>query len=205
MAFVQAKQEGVKIEGRSAQIDPDSLARMAELQRGDIVAMPLLGGEQVEGKVNVVQQEASGWVRIGGELRGPRSGNFSLGINGGKVGGTILLRREEIAYVITGQGEGGALIQEKHLSEVICFPIPRPKNEPLAARQSVVAQSIPPILSSRPSAAAVLYLDFDGETVTDPAWNSGNTIVAAPAALGNSEITEVWSRVKEDFLALTSM
>src|SRR5207249_277864 len=57
----------------------------------------------------------------------------------------------------------------------------------------------PPILSSRPGATAVLYLDFDGETVTDPRWNSGNTIVAQPSTLTDAQITEVWNRVKEDY------
>jgi hypothetical protein len=30
---------------------------------------------------------------------------------------------------------------------------------------------VQPLLSSRPTATAVIYLDFDGETVTDPDWN----------------------------------
>ena len=60
-AFARARREGVKVEGRSASTDPGSLARVAELQRGDLVARPLVGGEQVAGKVNVVQQEAGGW------------------------------------------------------------------------------------------------------------------------------------------------
>jgi Domain of unknown function (DUF5122) beta-propeller/Bacterial pre-peptidase C-terminal domain len=58
----------------------------------------------------------------------------------------------------------------------------------------------PPILNSRLSAPAQLYLDFDGETVTDPAWNLGLPIVAGAWILSTAEITDIFNRVKEDFL-----
>ena len=197
--YAQAQREGIKPTSRSPPFDPGSLTPLAALQRGDNVVIPLLGGEQVTGKVNLVQQEAGGWVRVGGELTGARSGSFSLGSSGKKVSGTILLPQEEIAYAITEQPEGQVVMQEKPLSDVTCFPIPRPKNEPATAMRGLSPQESPPILSSRPGATAVLYLDFDGETVTDPSWNSGNTIVAQPSSLTSAQITEVWNRVKEDY------
>jgi hypothetical protein len=198
VSYAEAQGEGVKPKGRSSPFDPGSLTPLAALRRGDNVVLPLLGGEQVTGKVNLVQQEA-GWVRVGGELTGPRSGSFSLGSSGKNAGGTILLPQEQIAYAITEQPDGQVVMQEKPLSEVICFPIPRPRDEPVAAVRGFGPQEAPPILSSRPGAAAVLYLDFDGETVTDPNWNSGNTIVAQPSSLTSAQITEVWNRVKEDY------
>src|SRR6185369_17879756 len=115
--------------------------------------------------------------------------------------GTLLLPQEEIAFEIGEQPNGQVFIEEKHISEVICFRLPRPKDEPAANEQALPPQAPPPppILSSRPAATAVLYLDFDGETVTDPSWNNGNTIVAQPSALSSAQITEVWNRVKEDY------
>ncbi len=198
--YLKAKATGGKLPGRSAIFDPSSLASLPELQRGDNVVIPLLGGEQVTGRVNLVQQEASGQVLVGGALTGPRGGSFSLGNNGGKFGGTILLPQEEIAYVIAVPGGGQVLMQEKHLSQVICFPMLSSPNAPGVAPKALVAQSVPPVLSSRPGATAVLYMDFDGATVTDPAWRSGQTIAAQPSLLSSSEIAEVWSRVREDFL-----
>jgi len=196
--YLKAQREGVKLQGRSAPLDSGSLATLATLQRGDDVVIPLLGGEKVTGRINLVQQEANGWVRTGGELTGPRTGSFFLGSSGKKVTGTILLPKEEIAYALGEQPDGRVLMQEVLASEVVCFPMPRPENEPVPAALSLLAE-IPPILSSRPAATAVLYLDFDGETVTDPAWNNGNTIVAQPSALSSAQITEVWNRVKEDY------
>ena len=197
--FLKAKATGTKLPGRSATFDPGSLAPLASLKRGDSVVIPLLGGEQVIGRVNLVQPEDDGWVRIGGELTGPRTGSFSLGRSGNKMGGIILLPQEELACVISEQTAGQVLIQEKHLSEVMCFSLPRPRNEPVIVPAQLASASVTPLLSSRTGASAVLYLDFDGETVTDPMWNSGNTIVALPSYLTTAQIIEVWNRVKEDF------
>lgn len=197
--YAKAESEGVKPKGRSSPFNRLSLTSLGTLQRGDNVVIPLLGGEQVAGKVNLVQQDKSGWVRVGGELTGARAGSFSLGSKGKSLGGTVLLAEEQIAYTIAEQSDGRVLMEEKHLSEVICFQMPRPKDEPVSARRSFGPQESPPILSSRPGATAVLYLDFDGETVTDTSWNSGNTIVAQPSSLTGTEITEAWNRVKEDY------
>jgi hypothetical protein len=198
-SYAKAQGQGVKPKGRSSPFDPRSLTPLGALRRGGNVVIPLLGGEQVTGKVNLVQQEAGGWVRVGGELTGPRAGSFSLGSSGKSAGATILLPQEQIAYTITEQPDGQTVMQERPLSDVICFPLPRPKNEPVIAVPSLGPQEPPPILSSRPAATAVLYLDFDGETVIDPRWNSGNAIGAQPSSLTGAEVAEVWNRVKEDY------
>lgn len=59
----------------------------------------------------------------------------------------------------------------------------------------------PPILSSNPDSPFVIYCDFDGEVVTHPLWNDGNTINAAPHARADDVafVTRVWERVSEDF------
>ena len=147
-SYAKAQQDRVKLQGRSSPFDPASLTPLAALQRGDNVVIPLLGGEQVAGKVNLVQLEAGGWVRVGGELTGLRAGSFSLASSGNKVGGTILLPQEQIAYTIAEQSDGKLVMQEKPLSDVICFPIPRPKNEPANSVQSLGPQESPPILLS---------------------------------------------------------
>lgn len=197
--FIKARMAGAKIQGRSAILAPNSFAALEALRRGDEVVIPLLSGEQVAGKVNLVQHDGSGWLLVGGELTGPRSGSFSLGSGGQKSGGTILLPQEGVAYTIVQQPGGQTVMQEQALSEVVCFRMPRPMDGRMPPVQSLVTQAIPPVLSSRPAATAVLYLDFDGETVTDPFWNNGNTIVAQPSSLSSAQITEVWNRVKEDY------
>lgn len=59
----------------------------------------------------------------------------------------------------------------------------------------------PPILNSKPDSTFVLYIDFDGEVVTHPGWNNGNTINAAPDPGANDVdyVTAVWARTAEDY------
>ena len=80
------------------------------------------------------------------------------------------------------------------------FGLPRPTNETYLATLRALPRppGVVPVLRSRPSATAAIYLDFDGETVNDGAW-SGSTIVAPAARLNDSQIYEVWQRVSQDF------
>ncbi len=183
--------------GRTAIFDANSVLPLAGLYRGSAVVIPLPGGESVTGQVNLVQAEPNGIVRVGGGLTGAARGSFSLGSANGELAGRILLPDAQLAYVIATPNRGQLSMQETALGEVICERMPRLEVEAEAARAE--PQAAPPLLSSRPSATAVLYLDFDGETVTDPDWNNGNTVIADPCGLSNTEITEVWNRVKEDY------
>jgi hypothetical protein len=55
-----------------------------------------------------------------------------------------------------------------------------------------------PLLNSYPSASAVIFLDFDGQTVPAGSW-SGSAIICAPSGLNNTQITEAFNRVSEDY------
>jgi hypothetical protein len=56
-----------------------------------------------------------------------------------------------------------------------------------------------PVLNSLPNAPAVIFLDFDGHTVTGTSWNYSGPIVCAAAGLTNSQVTEIFNRVAEDY------
>jgi hypothetical protein len=57
-----------------------------------------------------------------------------------------------------------------------------------------------PLLSSYPTAIAVIYLDFDGHTVEGTSWNwSLPAIECKASGLDSAQITEVFNRVAEDF------
>ena len=56
-----------------------------------------------------------------------------------------------------------------------------------------------PFLSSYPSAQAVIFLDFDGHTVNGTSWNYNGPIVCGTSGLNNTQITEVFNRVAEDY------
>ncbi len=60
-----------------------------------------------------------------------------------------------------------------------------------------------PKLNSLATAQPTIFLDFDGHTVQTAAWQSGNAFVCAPAALTNTQITEIFNRVSEDYRPFT--
>lgn len=56
-----------------------------------------------------------------------------------------------------------------------------------------------PFLSSHPSAAAVVFLDFDGHNVDGTSWNYNGPIACGGSGLNNSQIVEIFNRVAEDY------
>jgi len=56
-----------------------------------------------------------------------------------------------------------------------------------------------PILNSDPAAPAVIFLDFDGQTVTGTSWNYNGPIYCGAAGLDSTKITKIFNRVAEDY------
>ena len=69
----------------------------------------------------------------------------------------------------------------------------------LTIAQALTAKAQVPQYSSYPSATAVIFLDFDGHTVNGTSWNYNGPIECSAATLNNTQITEVFNRVAEDF------
>lgn len=63
---------------------------------------------------------------------------------------------------------------------------------------SLMSEALPK-LNSFPSAAATIYLDFDGQLVQNGLWNGGNPLNCAAAGMTDLQITEVFNRVAEDY------
>lgn len=63
--------------------------------------------------------------------------------------------------------------------------------------QSASAQV--PVLNSYPYASAVLYIDFDGQTVNGTSWNTDGPLVLAASGLTPDKMMEVFNRVAEDY------
>lgn len=190
----------------SSVIDRSSVAELQSLSVGDRIGFPSPLGGQVDGRINYSQVDALGILRVAGSLERGQGSQFALTKSGNQLSGTLLLTKDQRALIIATANDGRLLLQEKPLDAVVCAGMPLGPNENLANASPAGPQPavVVPDLDSLPGATAVLYLDFDGETVTDPNWNSGNTIVAAPAVMGGQPITEaqitaVWQAVSEDF------
>ena len=196
---LRARREGRMPASRVMPVDTASFAAITAVRRGDRVTLPLMAGESAAGTVNLSLIEGDGTVRVAGVLTGATTGSFFLGRRDGAVSGVILLPAAGLACRIEQDAAGAALLREVLISEVLCWPLPRMQGEPPRA-EAAGPLAAPPILNSRPAAVAQLYLDFDGEVVTDPSWNGGRTITAAAYNLTTAETTEIFDRVKEDFL-----
>jgi len=68
---------------------------------------------------------------------------------------------------------------------------------------SLTASSQVPVLSSYPSAAPTIFLDFDGQTVSGTSWNISGPIYCGASGLTDAQITEVFNRVAEDYRPFT--
>ena len=60
-----------------------------------------------------------------------------------------------------------------------------------------------PIYDSYPFVAPVIFLDFDGHTVSGTGWNFDGPIYCGGAGLDSTQITEVFNRVAEDYRPFT--
>ncbi|MEI9945927.1 MAG: zinc-dependent metalloprotease [Chitinophagaceae bacterium] len=56
-----------------------------------------------------------------------------------------------------------------------------------------------PLLNSYPSAAATIFLDFDGHTVSGTSWNYNGDFVCGGSGLSNTQIIEIFNRIAEDY------
>lgn len=69
----------------------------------------------------------------------------------------------------------------------------------IAAFLAAFTAEAAPTLNSYPTAAATLYLDFDGHDVNSSMWNFGTPFSCLPAVMTDEQITEAFNRVAEDF------
>ena len=190
--------------GRVAPLVPLDTAVWSRLRAGDAIVLPGFSeADALEGTVNMVQIDG-GWTRIGGELKDGK-GSFSLSASnsdGNGVFGRILLPESGVGYRILMDKETPVLV-ENRLSGVVCYPgatreaagVPSDR----VARRAVAAAVSVPLLNTRPGAKGVIYVDFDGESITDPDWNFGRTVNAAPTNLSAADFSGIISASAHDF------
>jgi len=65
------------------------------------------------------------------------------------------------------------------------------------------AYSQVPVYNSYPSATAVIFIDFDGQTVSGSSWNATGPIYCGASGLSNAQVTEIFNRVAEDYRPFT--
>ena len=201
--------EDLNVEGRSAKLA--GMPDFATIAEGSTLRIVLVGGQELTAHVNYSRPDAGApGVRALAAGFPDKNGGLSLYQNRAKgtVAGRIWLMDQEIAYVVQTRADGSVWETERWKASLLCasapMPEPLPKGMAAAAPPVPAAPEVPPALSSRATATAVLYLDFDGEPNTVypdwPASNPGGVIFSCAAApLTAAQMTEVWRIVSEDY------
>lgn len=175
------------------------------LEKGVAVTLPLFDGRVLEGTITLLRDQAGGRRLAGGTLTG--GGHFALAHGPAGWSAMVYPAGDENAYRLTTADDGGGVLAAIPRGYVLCASLPtapRTGAQPNSVRTAAAgsaSQALPvvvPVLDSRPEAEPVLFLDFDGATVVDPAWDA-QPIEAADSGLSAGQITRVWSRVAEDF------
>lgn len=194
----------------SAVINPGTFRSLSLLSPGSPISFPTSEGSWIHGTINHSDRNSeTGEIEISGSLAGSHASLFTLTRKNAGASGLILDRRQNRAFLLQTAKDGRILLQEKTVQSVLCAGMPKgPEAQASPLPTGPVAALTVPALDSLPSAEHVMYLDFDGETVTDPLWPSeidgSPTIVALPATMAGQTITEaqiraVWDAVAEDF------
>lgn len=192
----------------TARLDRGSLPNLSALREGQNLLLPVHGSADQVARVTAITTDTEGWVRVSGVLPGSQGGGFFLSQKGPAFFGRVSQPSLGRAYRIATEADGTIIMQQKPLSSVSCAAIPK-KPRPAgfqipAAGLPAAASAAVPLLDSDPTATNVIYIDFDGESVTDPDWNNGHTINAAVPTLNGTrisaaQITDIWNRVVEDY------
>ena len=137
-----------------------------------------------------------------GDVNNLKDSHFYLKISAQGASGTVVLTDQKKYYRFSSTAAGLVYLTEEDIDKVVCVGLPRVSTPagptPTANRATAI-----PILESLPGAGAVLYLDFDGQTVSGTQWNtdynSGNPIVAPAANMSTTVMAEIWKLMSEDY------
>jgi hypothetical protein len=189
--------------GRVARLGRPGLADWRGFQAGDLITLPGFDGEEMEASI-ALRTEDAGWLRLGGELKNAE-GTFAMNTNFDTISGFILLPALDLAYEITTDPSGEVLMAERPLEALMCpkYRVSPGSEAELAgtsATGTTIAQGAAiPSINTRPGAKGVIYVDFDGAQVTDPAWNGGKLISALPSNFTTEQVELIVRSVAEDY------
>lgn len=191
----------------------NTLAPLFSAQLGEAVRLPL--DPPLRGVVHMREEMPSGEIAVGLELIDfPPASAFFVRRPDGSIGGHLSSRDSPVSYRLERDETTAALsLTRIATTDLICARIeggrvlpglpPEPESGEDESGPGEASEPEPiPLLDSREESAKLVYLDFDGETVTGTAWNSaynsGAPIVAAPYA-NPARIPGIWESIAEDY------
>ncbi len=196
---------------RQSPFDQSLAESLRQAQEGSLVSFELFHSLGLNARITG-RGRKDGVETVSARFDGrPERDRMFLSWQGENARGLVLLPSENLAYEILGS-EDRYTVREWLFGDAMCATpglagnsadSGLPRSERSAARNATASQITPaevPALESLPGAPHVIYLDFDGETVTDSNWtDAGRSIIAAAARMTASQIRETWERVRRDF------
>ena len=139
-----------------------------------------------------------------GTLRGFENATIYILGNEEALNGKIIDYKNKKAFEIYTEAPNQIFVKEINIHRVVCIMDNWNSNK--TSKKNKTSQKFNPSnraipeLESLPGAVVVLYIDFDGENVSGGSWG---TINAKASSYTESEITDVWHIMAEDFAPFT--
>lgn len=187
---------------------------------GERPSLVLENGHEIELEVKNRFIHGDGTVAVDAIVQGQPQGKLHLQWNHADdfFLGQIEYPHYPVAYEISKTDKGTPTITRHTIDQLICSEVHSsnkqvtyglPAVNALQAAEAGEASgatdesstteegaSLIPALNSYPSATAVVYLDFDGQTVNGTSW--GSSINATATGYTAAKITDIWQRVATD-------
>jgi hypothetical protein len=163
-----------------------------------VLTMKVSATETLPLKINISSVPDAETEYLVGEVQGVEGSSFFIRIDGKKVEGNIILRKQNRCFRYTTDASGNALIEPAKLDDLLCVNYETAPGAPPKTNNVVTPMALTN-LESFPGARGCVLLDFDGHYVSGTPWNNGNPINAAPSGMSDALVQETWEVVSEDF------
>ena len=200
------------LQGEGQLIARAALLPLFSTRVGDSASLP--AGKGLAGTVTLVHRHATGDLAVGLALNGFKDADAFFTLSpAGLIGGHLLSRQSDTAYRLEAtERANDYLLKKVRADELICAGYekgrllpgmpPEPEASEASPENGIDGAASVALLESLPGCPRVVYLNFEGETVTGTPWNSsfneGAPIVAAPFP-NPALIPDIWESVSEDY------
>ena len=167
------------------------------LKKSGIISIPVSEKSKLQGTINFKEGNLSNYKLIGSILGHPNA-SYTISKFGQSVSGRIILKDENEAYQILTNDLNEVIIKKVDINTLICTDIQKADGDDVGYNL-LKAATAQPDLQSLPGSKFTIYLDFDGERVTNTSWNKGGTIDAKSNNYNDATILGIWRIIAEDF------
>ncbi|GAA3521905.1 hypothetical protein GCM10022393_40460 [Aquimarina addita] len=133
-----------------------------------------------------------------GNINDDNRSSFTIYKTNNTLEGTLIVNDHKKGYHLFTHKNGNVFLKEVNINTLVCVDFESVVEDDNKEKESNISK-ITPQLESLPGAPGIIYLDFDGEIVSETSWLSGATIDAQPAEFSDEKITEIWKIMAEDF------